>query len=114
MYIAHRHSGVFSPNAVMEEPAFLSAVGEIVGLNIADLGCGDGATADLLMRLGAASYLGVDGSAGMIELARQQVSAVGVEFACQRIEDLQLPAESFDLVTSRMVSIAPPNLGGPG
>jgi hypothetical protein len=42
-YGAHRHSGVSSPNIVMEEPALLAELGDVAGLHVLDLGCGDAA-----------------------------------------------------------------------
>ena len=42
LYVAHRHSGVRSPNVVMEEPAFVAAVGSLTGMHVADIGCGEG------------------------------------------------------------------------
>ncbi|CAN5817541.1 class I SAM-dependent methyltransferase [soil metagenome] len=102
IYLAHRHSGVASPNVVMEEPAFLAAVGSLTGTQVADLGCGDGATARTIMELGAATYLGLDGSAGMIDAARDRHAMPGVTFVHQDIEDLSLATRAFDLVTSRM------------
>lgn len=102
MYLAHRHSGARSPNVVMEEPAFLAALGSLTGMHVADLGCGDGATAKSIMGLNAAGYLGIDGSAGMIGAARDRPAMPGVAFAHQDIEDLSLGVGAFDLVTSRM------------
>ncbi len=101
-YLAHRHSGARSPNVVMEEPAFLAAAGSLTHLDVVDLGCGDGATAKTTMDLGAASYLGVDGSAGMIDVARARHGIRGVTFVHEDIEDVSLDDQGFDLVTSRM------------
>lgn len=102
LYLAHRHSGARSPNTVMEEPAFRAAVGSVVGAHVVDLGCGDGSTAPVLIELGAASYLGIDGSAAMVELAEEQHAGPTVTFARQDLEDLSLPTRAFDLITSRM------------
>lgn len=65
-YLRHRHDGVRSPNTVMEEPALIDALGSVAGCRVLDLGCGDGSTAGLILANGAASYAGLDGSAGMI------------------------------------------------
>lgn len=86
----------------MEEPAFVAAVGSLTGMRVSDLGCGDGTTARTIMGLGAATYLGFDGSAGMIDAARERHAMPGVTFVQQDIEDLSLAARSFDLVASRM------------
>jgi SAM-dependent methyltransferase len=101
-YLAHRHSGASSPNIVMEEPAVLAHLGDLSGLRVIDLGCGDGAFADVVLDAGARSYLGRDGSAAMIDLARNRVPRTRARFQLGTIEDFRPPPESADLVTSRM------------
>ena len=101
-YLAHRHSGLASPNVVMEEPAFLAAIGSVAGSRVADLGCGDGSTARTILALGARSYLGLDGSAGMIETARKDHDRADARFTHEAIEDATFAAGEFDLVISRM------------
>ena len=54
------------------------------------------------MYLGAARYFGLDGSAGVIAVARDRPAVPGVAFAHRDIEDLSLGVGDFDLVTSRM------------
>jgi 2-polyprenyl-3-methyl-5-hydroxy-6-metoxy-1,4-benzoquinol methylase len=51
-----------NPTQVMEEPAVLAEIGEPVGLDVIDLGCGAAQFGRSLLRAGAASYLGIDGS----------------------------------------------------
>ena len=101
-YLAHRHSGLASPNVVMEEPAFLAAIGSVAGSRVADLGCGDGSTARTILALGARSYLGLDGSAGMIETARKDHDRADARFTHEAIEDATFAAGELDLVISRM------------
>lgn len=106
-YLAHRHSGVHSPNTVMEEPALLDALGSLDRCRVLDLGCGDGSTAPLMLANGAASYVGIDGSARMIETARTEHGDGPVRFARQDIEDLDLASldlvdGAIDVVISRM------------
>lgn len=50
----------------------------------------------------AESYLGIDGSEGMIAAALARGSGAGCTFARQDLEDLELPSRSFELVISRM------------
>ena len=69
-YGAHRHGGVSSPNFVMEEPALLAELGDVAGLHVLDLGCGDAALGAMLLQQGCASYLGVDGSQAMVTRPR--------------------------------------------
>jgi SAM-dependent methyltransferase len=101
-YLAHRHSGSASPNVVMEEPHLLDVLGDMGGAQVLDLGCGDGSTATLLFDAGATGYVGLDGSAGTIEMARAQHGRPGVEFVHESIEDIGPELGSFDVVVSRM------------
>jgi SAM-dependent methyltransferase len=101
-YLRHRHDGVRSPNTVMEEPALVGALGSVTGCRVLDLGCGDGSTAGLILDRGAVSYLGIDGSAGMIGSARAGSTDGRVSFEQGDIEDLKTGAGEFDIVVSRM------------
>jgi SAM-dependent methyltransferase len=101
-YLRHRHDGAHSPNTVMEEPAFIGALGTVAGCRVLDLGCGDGSTAELILGRGAASYVGLDGSAGMIDEARRRVSDGRAMFVHGDIEDVEGRGGVFDVVISRM------------
>lgn len=101
-YLAHRHSGLASPNEVMEEPAFRRALGDVFGRHIVDLGCGDGTFAADLMAAGCLSYLGVDGSSGMIDIASTRLGDGDARFVVGDVEDFALPND-VDIVTARMV-----------
>ena len=101
-YLSHRHAGTSSPNTVMEEPAFLDELGTVRGARVLDLGCGDGTFASQVLDLGAATYLGIDGSAAMIDVALRSDPSPGASFEVGDIEDLSTPAAAFDVVTSRM------------
>ena len=56
----------------IESCSLLALIGDPTGLQVLDLACGEGFYSRLLRQRGAARLLGVDLSAGMIELARQQ------------------------------------------
>ena len=101
-YRSHRHAGTSSPNTVMEEPAFLDELGAVRGARVLDLGCGDGAFAAQVLDRGAASYLGIDGSEAMIDVAVRANASPDASFEVGDIEDLSTPEASFDVVTSRM------------
>lgn len=100
-YRSHRQ-WVESPNRVMEEPAVLDELGSVSGARVLDLGCGEADTGRLLLDAGASSYLGVDGSARMSELARAALADRGAEVVKCDIEDFSVDSGSFDLVVSRM------------
>ena len=101
-YLAHRHMPVSSPNLVMEEPAFLSAVGDLTGLRILDLGCGDGTFAAQCLAGGARSYLGIDSSTQMLARATGLVDDERVSFELSTLESISPAPGTVDLVTSRM------------
>jgi SAM-dependent methyltransferase len=54
------------------------------------------------LNAGAAHYRGIDGSTRMVEAARRALAGTKGEAVLCDIEDLAEPAESFDLVISRM------------
>lgn len=101
-YLAHRHAGITSPNTVMEEPAFLEAIGDISGARVLDLGCGDGSFAAVALERGARSYHGIDASSAMIEVARRTVTDERVTFERLTIEQLDTGSDVYDVVTARM------------
>lgn len=104
-YLAHRHRPVTSPNLVMEQPAFLGELGDLRGLRVLDLGCGDGRFAETCVGGGAASYIGVDGSEAMIAEAvshHRKLPGSRARFELADLEDYQPPPGSADIITSRM------------
>lgn len=100
-YRRHRDAPT-SPNQVMEEPAILDHLGPVDGCRVVDLGCGDGAFAEVLLLRGAASYLGTDESPAMIAAAQCEHGDPRARFEVARIEDLRLAPGEADLVTSRL------------
>ncbi len=72
----------------MEEPAFLREAGDLAGLHILDLGCGDGTFGLTAQAAGCASYTGVDGSSVMIERARRTLADTSATVVHGDIEDL--------------------------
>ncbi|MFD6948522.1 hypothetical protein A6A08_18610 [Nocardiopsis sp. TSRI0078] len=101
-YGEHRHGGVSSPNTVMEEPALLEELGPAAGLDVLDLGCGDADLGRILLGAGCRSYLGVDGSAAMVERARSRLRDTGGRVERADMEGFTAPPGGVDLVVSRM------------
>jgi SAM-dependent methyltransferase len=100
-YRQHR-AWPLNPNTVMEGPALLEELGLVSGLRVLDLGCGDAQIGRELLNAGAARYLGIDGSAQMIDAARRILQGTTGEAILCDIEDLAETPGSFDLVLSRM------------
>jgi SAM-dependent methyltransferase len=84
-------------------PFVLEAAGDLTGLQVLDLGCGEGYVARQLAARGAASILALDISEGMIERARaaEEAEPLGIDF---RVADcaagLSLEPASFDLAVA--------------
>jgi len=77
-------------------------LGDCRGLTILDAGCGDGFHARRLMAAGAARVTGIDVSAAMIDLAREQerVQPCGIQYLCCAAENLPdlFGGAGFDVV----------------
>lgn len=96
-------------------PAQLALCGEVRGMNVLDLGCGNGYFTRELARRGA-HVTGIDISPRQIEHARQQESKrpLGIEYHV--VDAAVLPAgfapQSFDMATSCMALMDMPNVEG--
>jgi ubiquinone/menaquinone biosynthesis C-methylase UbiE len=88
-------------NEALEQPAMLSLLPAIRGLEVLELGCGAGDLCRKLKALGAGSVVGADISSKMLELAKIEVTA-GVEFINSPMEELYFTSESFDVVVSAL------------
>ncbi len=97
-----RRAGGAAPNELLEQPAFAELVSEVRAMDICDLGCGDGGYGRWLIERGCHSYRGVDASERMVEAARTALEGTPARVTHERIEELTLADESFDLVLSRM------------
>src|SRR5689334_10365469 len=85
-------------------PGVLTIIGEVSGLDILDVGCGNGSLARILARSGN-RVTGVDASAPIIECARAREAAepLGIAYYATSATDLAaLAPASFDLVVSCM------------
>jgi SAM-dependent methyltransferase len=74
------------------------------GLKWLDVGCGNGAFTDMLMRKAApASVVGVDPSEGQLAYARSRPGTRGAEFQQAGAEKLPFPDNSFDAAVMPLV-----------
>ena len=73
--------------------------GDLSGKKVLDLACGEGFYTRMIRLRGATRVVGVDLSAGMIDLARQQEASqpTGIDYRIHDVCDLALD-ETFDLV----------------
>lgn len=88
-------------------------MGVAAGMRVVEIGCGPHGCLELLAeRVGPSGrVVGVERSADAVDLARKLVSERGlknVEVLCRDARSTQLPRESFDLATARLVLVNVP------
>ena len=69
---------------------------------VLDLGCGYGWHCIYAMENGASSVIGIDISSKMLEVAKEKTHFPQVEYRNCAIEDVDFPAESFDIIISSL------------
>jgi trans-aconitate methyltransferase len=97
-YMQHRAWSA-NPNDTIEEPVFLEVLGNVRGLRILDLGCGDARFGRFLLGAGARSYPGIDASTNMVARAESILPGCVLQTS---IEEFVVPPGSVDLVISRL------------
>lgn len=101
-WVSHADANDYRNEFLM--PRMLAMAGEVVGLDILDLGCGEGGYSRELARRGA-RVVGVDGSRRLIEIARERAAAANVSVAfvhANAIHAEELATASFDRVLASM------------
>lgn len=101
-YMARRQRET-NPNDTLEKPVILELAGELTNQRILDLGCGDAMFGQEALVKGCLSYLGIEGSSKMVYAARQTLNGTNGRVEQATVESWQYPAQSFDLVISRLV-----------
>jgi SAM-dependent methyltransferase len=99
--LAYQGSKLLPFRVYSEIPNHLESLGDLRGRDVLDLACGEGFYTRLIRQSGAVRVVGVDMSAKMIALARQQEqdSPAGIEYlasAAESIPDLG----AFDIVSA--------------
>jgi ubiquinone/menaquinone biosynthesis C-methylase UbiE len=94
-----------NPLTALEEPEVDRLLGDVAGLDVADIGCGTGRHALRLAQRGA-SVTAVDFSEGMLDRARGKRGAERVRWLAHDLTapPLPLPARSFDRVLCALVA----------
>lgn len=75
---------------------------EFQGKKVLDLGCGYGWHCKYAIENGAEYVLGTDISHKMLEIANEKNSDKKIEYKCIAMEDLNFPAETFDIIISSL------------
>ncbi|PKV91569.1 ubiquinone/menaquinone biosynthesis C-methylase UbiE [Amycolatopsis echigonensis] len=85
----------------LEWPSFKELLGDLRGLRVLDVGCGEGSFTRRIQQLGAAHVVGTDLSPGMIALARQAEARnpQGITYEVQDLKTMP-PQGEFDVVTA--------------
>ncbi|MGN7356217.1 class I SAM-dependent DNA methyltransferase [Paenibacillus sp. SAF-054] len=98
-----RRSWNENANDTIEKPIIMQLLGDVAGKRVLDLGCGEAVIGNELLAAGAAWYAGIDGSANMIEAARQRLNGTDTEIIHTSLEDWEAPTAQYDIVLSRLV-----------
>jgi SAM-dependent methyltransferase len=87
-------------NDTLEQPALRALLPALAGLDILDLGCGDGGFGRWCIEQGAARLVGVDLSRRMLGLATERTADPRISFVRSAIEQVAFAPAAFDLVVS--------------
>ncbi|MEA5469532.1 class I SAM-dependent methyltransferase [Spirulina sp. 06S082] len=92
----------------IEEYTYLQIIGDVAGLSVLDLACGDGLYTRQFKEKGASRVVGVDISPKMIELAREQENEhpLGIEYIVKDALELGKIGEFDRVVSSYLLSYA--------
>jgi len=101
IYFAHRKRPD-NPNDALERPLFLELAGDLKGLDIVDLGCGDASFGKEALEQGAQSYEGIEVSKAMLERAQKILAGTPGKIRHEAIETWRANGDEADLVTSRL------------
>src|SRR5687768_4921489 len=85
-----------------EWPALRALLPDLRGRTVLDLGCGFGWFCRWAREQGAAHVLGIDVSERMLARARATTQDTAITYIRDDMEDLDLPAESFDIAYSSL------------
>lgn len=89
-------------DAAGEWPVLRAMLPDLTDKHVLDLGCGFGWHCRYARSAGAASVVGVDLSENMLARARAMTDDPAIDYRRVAIEDLDFPAESFDVVLSSL------------
>ena len=102
LYDRHTHLWIREEPTLLSDytarPRVIESLGSVDGLDILDLGCGEGYLSRALYRLGAASVRGLDISTQMVRAANEQNAQDGyrIVYEARDLREWQPPKEQFD------------------
>lgn len=89
-------------NDTLEKPVFDELAGDLRGLSILDLGCGDAGFGLEALQKGARAYTGIEAAQNMFRAAQETLAGTKGTVVKATIEEWNFPSQQFDLVASRM------------
>ena len=104
LYDQHSNLWVRSEPTILSDytarPRVLEALGEVTGLSILDIGCGEGYMARKLASAGASRISGIDLSTGMVDAARAQntLDQYPIDYEVQDLRHWSVPHDAYDRV----------------
>lgn len=90
-------------NDTLEKPVFQELLGNVKGLRILDIGCGDATLGRECLENGCATYTGLEGSINMVHAARKMLEGGDGQVVHAQMEEWDYPQAEYDLVLSRLV-----------
>ena len=99
---AGMHRSIYGLAGAAEWAALRAMLPDVAGKSVLDLGCGYGWHCRYFAENGASRVLGIDLSERMLAEARSRENPPAIEYRRAAMEELDFPAESFDLVFSSL------------
>lgn len=91
-----------NPNDTLEKPVISELIGEVAGLKILDLGCGDARLAKELFEKHSVEYTGIEGSNNMVKTASKSLEGLNGQVIQTTMEQWEPPQDTFHLALSRL------------
>ncbi len=89
-------------NNLLEQPAMMNLLPDLMGKTVLDLGCGFGSDCKYFAENGAEKVIGVDISKNMINLAKKNNSDEKIEYINMSMSEISSLKDTFDLVYSSL------------
>lgn len=89
-------------NDIVEKPALFSLAPNLKNKTVLDIGCGYGENCIKFLKLGASQVTGLDISAKMLEVAKNENTSPSIKYINKSMTDLKEITEKYDVVFSSL------------